>query len=466
MDIVLGVSMAPETVRMVLVEGENADGVTVEADEFPVAVADGSATSAPAQVVAAILGTREGAAEVGYRLMSTGVTWTEPTQVSSLRDALDVRQLRGVMLVSPLLAAAALTQTVGAAMDYEYTALLFIEPRTATLATVDTADGSIVDLHRQQLECAPGSAEVAAELAAMVGALDALESRPDGVFIVGCGVDIVPIKRHLHALISVPLSAPEEPDTALARGAAVASATAPLFTSSTAALAYAQDPGTGEVKPHALAPAYLDAVANASVGGGAVAYSALADDDDSDGVAASRPFLLTGTGLGAIFLIGLVTLLISLSADFGPRPGQRNSPHAAVMPTKHITPPSKADAPAAAARQPAAAPRPAPAAAPPPAPAPPPQTFTAPTPVMHQLPQRDVPAPPVRRAPSRPAPAEVPAPAEAPAPPPAAPPPPPAAPPPAPAPQLPPMVMYLHLPFVSIPIPLNPPPPPPPPPGP
>jgi hypothetical protein len=461
MDIVLGVSMAPETVRMVLVEGENADGVTVEADEFPVAGADGSATSAPAQVVAAILGTREGAAEVGYRLMSTGVTWTEPTEVSSLRDALDVRQLRGVMLVSPLLAAAALTQTVGTAMDYDYTALLFIEPQTATLATVETADGSIVDLHRQQLHCARRSREVAAELATMVGALDGLESRPDGVFIVGCGVDIVPIKRHLDALISVPLSAPEEPDIALARGAALASATAPLFTSSTAALAYAQDPGTGEVNPHTLAPAYLDAAASAQVGGGAVAYSALADDD-SDGVGVSRPFLLTGTGLGAIFLIGLVTLLISLSADLGPRLGQRNSPHAGVMPTKHMTPPSKADAPAAAAHRPAAPP----AAAPQPAtaPAPPPQTFTVPTPVVHQLPQRVVTPAPVRRAPSRPEPAEVPAPAAEQAPPPAAPPPPPVAPPPAaPAPQLPPMVMYLHLPFVSIPIPINPPPPPPPP---
>ncbi|MDT5344235.1 MAG: hypothetical protein QOE52_3419, partial [Mycobacterium sp.] len=29
-DIVLGVSMAPTTVRMMLVEGENADGVTIE----------------------------------------------------------------------------------------------------------------------------------------------------------------------------------------------------------------------------------------------------------------------------------------------------------------------------------------------------------------------------------------------------------------------------------------------------
>jgi hypothetical protein len=361
------------------------------------------------------------------------------------------------MLVSPLLAAAALTQTVGTAMDYGYTALLFIEPLTATLATVDTADGSIVDLHRQQLQCARQSPEVAAELATMVGALDGLESRPDGVFIVGCGVDIVPIKRHLDALISVPLSAPEEPDIALARGAALASATAPLFTSSTAALAYALDPGTGQVKPHTLAPAYLDAAANAQVGDGAVAYSALADDD-SDGVGVSRPFLLTGTGLGAIFLIGLVTLLISLSADLGPRLGQRHLPHAGVMPTKHMTPPSKADAPAAAGHRPVAPPAAAPQPAP--APAPPPQTFTVPTPVVQQLPQRVATPAPVHRAPSRPAPAEVPAPAAEQAPPPAAPPPPPAAPPPAaPAPQLPPMVMYLHLPFVTIPIPINPPPP-------
>ena len=34
--IVLGVSMAPTKVRMVLVEGENADGVTVDQDNFDV----------------------------------------------------------------------------------------------------------------------------------------------------------------------------------------------------------------------------------------------------------------------------------------------------------------------------------------------------------------------------------------------------------------------------------------------
>ena len=50
MDIVLGVSMTPTTVRMVLVEGENADGVTVDHDVFDVASADDSANAAEARL--------------------------------------------------------------------------------------------------------------------------------------------------------------------------------------------------------------------------------------------------------------------------------------------------------------------------------------------------------------------------------------------------------------------------------
>ncbi|MDT5341744.1 MAG: hypothetical protein QOE52_928 [Mycobacterium sp.] len=481
MDIVLGVSMAPTTVRMMLVEGENADGVTIEEDNFEVVAADSAATSgAPEQVIAAILGTREGAAEGGYRLMSTGVTWTEPTEVGALRDALAFGEMRSVMLVSPLLAAAALTQTVGDAMDYEYTALLFVEPESATLAVVETTDGSIVDLHRQRVDCARRSAEAVTELAAMIAALDGLESRPDGVFVVGCGVDIVPIKRQLDATVSIPVSAPEEPDMALARGAAVASANAPLFASSTAALAYAQDPGTGEVNPNALAPAYLDVCANARLGDSALAYSALADDEVDHGLRTYRPFLLASSGGAAAILIGIVALAMSLVADVVPTVGQRTSPGRHAVPTKQVPAPPSAHAPAVAApgsSVPPAAPPPSAAQPPPPA-----QTITAPTPVVHQSPQWALTPNPVYRAPTRRAPVYVPPPAADEAPPPAAPPPPPpaappppppaappppppAAPPPAPPPpQLPPMVMYLHLPFLTVPIPINPPPPPPPPP--
>jgi hypothetical protein len=466
-EIVLGVAVAPTTVRMLLVEGENADGVTVEESAFEVAARDGPATSGTAEdVVAAILGTREGAAEGNYRLMSTGVTWTEPTEVGALRDALAFHEMRSVMLVSPLLAAAALTQTVGDAMDYRCTALLFVEPESATLAVVETTDGSIVDLHRRRVNCAGRGRQAASEMAAMVAALDELESRPDGVFIVGCGVDIAPVKSHLAATVSIPVNAPEEPDMALARGAAVASANAPLFTSSTAALAYAQDPGTGEVNPDVLAPAHLDVSVDGSSVGSAVAYSALVDHEVDEGPRLLGPFLLAGSGAAAAIVIGIATLVISLAAGAEPMAGQRISPHRNTTPTKQVAPLPSAHAPAAAApgsSAPQAAPQPSggpsPSAAPPPPPA-----VAVPTPVVQQLPQRAV-TPNPYRAPTRQAPVYVPPPAADQAPPPAAPPPappPPAAPPPAPAePRLPPMVMYLHLPFVTVPIPINPPPPPP-----
>ena len=130
--------------------------------------------------------------------------------------------------------------------------MLFVEPQSATLAVVEAADGSIVDLHRHQLATAGQGAShgaMAAELATMVAGLDARGSRADGVFLIGCGTDIVSIKPALEAATSLEVTAPEEPDMALARGAALASANAPLFASSTAALAYALDPGTGEMSP-------------------------------------------------------------------------------------------------------------------------------------------------------------------------------------------------------------------------
>ena len=150
MDIVLGVSMAPTAVRMLLVEGENADGVTVEDTKFDIATDDDAATlSAADQVISAILGTREGATEAGHALASTGVTWTDPIEAASLHEALATRKVENVMLVSAFMAAAALTQMVGSTVGDARTALLFLEPDTATLAIVDSADGSITDVHKE-----------------------------------------------------------------------------------------------------------------------------------------------------------------------------------------------------------------------------------------------------------------------------------------------------------------------------
>ncbi|MDT5349274.1 MAG: hypothetical protein QOH91_2561 [Mycobacterium sp.] len=463
MDTVLGISIAPTTVRLVLIEGENADGLIVEQDTFEVAAAGGSTSfgAVAEQIIAAIVGTREGAIDGGCELASTGVTWTDPAAIATLREALAAHNVGSVMLVSPLLAAAAFAQTVGFSLGYERIAMLFVELKSATLAIVDVSDGSIVDLHRQPLEnVSQGTSQrsVAAELAMMVAGLGARGSRADGVFLIGCGTDIVPIKPALEVATALNVCAREEPDMALAHGAALASANAPLFTLSTAALAYALDPGTGEVSPRALAPTYLDVSANADLGETVLAYSALADEAEDEERLLRRWPLTTRSVLAGISAIVAGVLTVSLVSDRLSSAPQHNPPGSVAIP---------AQVSAKVPSQPPPAQLPAPSS-PPAAPLPVVAAPVAPPPVVEEAP----PAVPVYRAPAPRAPApRAPAPApvqRAPAPPPAAPPPAPPAPPPqAPAvPAQPPMTMYLRLPFLTVPIPLNPPPPPAPPPAP
>jgi hypothetical protein len=419
-DIVLGVSMAPTSVRMLLVEGENADGLTVEDNNFDIATDDAAATlSASDQVISAILGTQEGATQAGHALTSTGITWTDPVDAAALREALATRKIENVMLVSAFMAAAALTQMVGSTVGNAHTALLFLEPDTATLAVVDSADGSITDVHKELIS----GANTVAELAGMIAGLDALETRPQSVFVVGSGMDIAALKPQLEAVTSFPVTAAEEPETALAWGAALASANAPLFASSTAALAYAQDPGTGEIDPYAVAPGYLavpDVPLGTELGEEDLAYSAVPDeeaeantavldepaDEHLDGSSERRPLLLVGSVLAVVVVAAALALEVSLalgirpSVALLPRPLQnlfvptQQAPAPAPAPARAQTPqvnrvpaPMVGSPPAHAAipAPPPAAPLPAPVPAAP-VPAAPPAPVAAPAPVVAPVP--------------------------------------------------------------------------------
>lgn len=443
MDIVLGVSMAPTSVRMLLVEGENADGVTVEDSTFGITTDDDPATlSAADQVISAILGTREGASEAGHDLTSTGVTWTDPVDAAALRDALATRKIENVMLVSSFMAAAALAQTVGCTVGDSHTALLFLEPDTATMAVVDSADGSITDVHKELMS----DGHSVTELAAMVAGLAELETHPQSVFIVGAGVDVATIKSQLEATTTIPITAAEEPETALAWGAALASANAPLFASSTAALAYALDPGTGAVDPYAVSPGYLvapDVPPGTTLGEDDLAYSAVPDEEadvhtavqevlsveDHDGERHRGPLVLVGSIFAVLFVAAALSLEVALalgirpSVALLPRPLQnliiqapapapvqasapapavnRMVPPAAVPAPVHAAipaPPPAAPAPALAAPPIPAAPPPIPAA--PPAPAPVPVVVPLPIPVHAPAPVHiPVHAPPVVKPP-------------------------------------------------------------------
>jgi hypothetical protein len=413
-DTVLGVSMAPTTVRIVLVEGQNADGATVDEDNFAVTNGEDPATfSGPDQVVAAILGTREGANEAGYDLLSTGVTWSDQCEAAELRDALAARKVENVMLVSAFLAAAALAQSMGSATGYTRAALLYIEPDTATLAVVDTTDGSITDVKREQL---PDDDEQAvATLISLVSVAEGLDEQPEGLFVVGSGVDIPLIKPALEEATSLPLSVPEQPATALARGAALASANAPLFASSTAAQAYALDPGTGSVSQHAHAPGYLavaEAVPSGEPGAEALAYSAVADDSAAvytelgpDAYVAddehqdfttgmypdfsqleehehvSRTPFLAAMSVLIIFVAGVMALVISLAFSIRPSASSRPSlSHNVVAPARLAPLPAPPPAPPAPAAAPVQAPAPAAAPAPVHAAAPAPVRIPGPAP--------------------------------------------------------------------------------------
>ncbi|MBS4728385.1 hypothetical protein MSM1_08555 [Mycobacterium sp. SM1] len=426
-------SMTPTAVRMVLVEGQNGDGATVDRDNVDLTTSGASTLTAADRVISAILGTREGAAEGGYRLTSIGVAWVDPADAAALHEGLAARKIENVMLVSAFLAAAALAQTIGNDTNYAHTALLYVEPDTATLAAVATADGSVRDMCRRSLP--EDDDQAVAVLLAMLEGANELKERPEGVVVVGSGVDIALIKPALEAATPLPVSVPEEPEMALARGAALAAANAPLFVSSTTALAYAQDPGTGAVNPYLLAE--YRAVPEAAAGGesgrvdlaysalpgehgealtgeGREAYSPVADEEDvSPGrypdfgpelaEQPTRRSLLAIAGVLTIFVVGLVALAVSLAISIRPHVDQKPSlSHNVVTPNQQLPPaPPKAAVPAppapVSAPAPAVAPAPAPAVAsapvyaPAPAPVPaapaPPPALPPPPPIPPLLPQ-------------------------------------------------------------------------------
>ena len=345
MDIVLGVSMTPAKVRMVLVEGEKADGVTVDHDVFEIASIDGSANVAD-QVVAAVLGTRESARAGGHHLKSIGVTWSDHAEASALRDGLAVAGIDDVMLVSEGHAAASLAQAVGQAVRYASTALLFVNRDAATLSVVRTDDGSVVKVLSRTLH----SADAMAVLTEMADAVAAREAPPEGIFVVGSGVDISSVKAHLEHLVPVPVNAPEEAELALARGAALASASAPTFEASTVGLAYSKDPDGSTAGSVYAAPASADT----QLAPVAAAHPA---DDVVDEYAQTqaravegerKPFLLVGSALTSIFVVGVVALAISLAVSIRPTADQRPSPAEGV-----IVPSSQVPAPVQEALQPA-----------------------------------------------------------------------------------------------------------------
>ncbi len=195
MDIVLGASVTATTVRMVLIEGENADGVIVEYSTFD--TADGAVKASPSeQISAAILATQQNAASKGHHLVLSGVTWDDEPASAELSDGLAARDLQNVVLVAEQNAAGALARTVGRALGYDSTAVMVMTTETATLSVVDSDDGSIVEAQM----CTLDGADATDILPAMATALEARNPKPGSVFVVGSRATVCAVKSNLESL--------------------------------------------------------------------------------------------------------------------------------------------------------------------------------------------------------------------------------------------------------------------------
>ncbi|WP_353372120.1 hypothetical protein [Mycobacterium sp.] len=408
--------MTRTTVRMVLVNGVKADGLTLESEVFDTTAEGGAPPSNASELVsAAILGTQQSALASDHHVIVTGVTWSDPNEAVVLRESLTAQGVEDVTLVPELRAAAALAQGVGQAVGYDTMALLFITKETATLCAVETAGGSMVKVLGRRLD----SADAMPALTGIVATLEARESQPQGLFVVGSGVDVGAVKSHLEKLVTLPVIVPEDPEMALARGAALTAANAPHVEASTSAMAYSLDPdgetavtaasvsGDADTQQAPVARAHTDETS-----------SGPKTNDAGGGRKSSTP---VGSLVAAIFVISVVALVMSIAVSAKP-----TADRSASLGQNAILPSTVAPAPPPVEEaQPTS---PAPAAL-----QPPPETIPKPVPVVQEAPQ---PAPQqaaprtvlTRDAALRP---QTPAPA---APPPA---PAPAAPPPAPAPAAP-----------------------------
>jgi hypothetical protein len=219
-DAVLGLSVTPSAVGLVLVEGQDADGATMDRDAFEVRFRGrSSAQQTSEQAAAAVLRSEAIAATHGHRLHSIGVTWSDDAdaEASLLLKSLSDSGFDNVVPVRMPEATEALARGIAEVIGYGTTAVCVLEPETVMALIVHLRDGSVQTSvnHRIVTE-----EHLIRWLSTVFTRAD---WQPEALVMVGSGGDdeLMPI---LEEALSVPVFAPAEAQLALARGAALASA--------------------------------------------------------------------------------------------------------------------------------------------------------------------------------------------------------------------------------------------------
>ncbi|MFV8051777.1 hypothetical protein [Mycobacterium sp. 48b] len=218
-DAVLGVSLTPSTVGLVLVEGSEADGATVDHDSFDIrGLAPARTDDICADVVKAVRRAERVAAEQGLRLTAIGVTWSSGAAAEAavlLKKFADAGFVQVIPVRLPQ-ATDALARRVAGIVGFGTTGVCVLEPDVVQAMTVGAHDPVQTSVSR-------GIETVAGLTSWLSDTFDAADPRPDALVVVGSAVDLDSVLPKLEQALRVPVFTPAEPGLPLARGAALAS---------------------------------------------------------------------------------------------------------------------------------------------------------------------------------------------------------------------------------------------------
>jgi hypothetical protein len=221
LDTVLGLSVTPSAVGLVLVEGQDADGATMDRDGFEVRSRHRpSPLQTCEQAAAAVLRTEAIATSRGHRLHSIGVTWSDDadTEAALLLRSLTESGFDNVVPVRLPEATEALAWGIAEVIGHETTAVCVIEPETVIVLIVHTGEGAVQTAVNRAID---SEEHLVQWLSAVFARAD---WQPEALVVVGSGGDLEALMPWLEDVLSVPVFAPAEAELALARGAALASA--------------------------------------------------------------------------------------------------------------------------------------------------------------------------------------------------------------------------------------------------
>lgn len=218
MDTVLGLSLTPTTVGLVLVEGDGTDSSTRGHDAFGVHRGGFSPVTTSAFVAEAL--SRTQAIAQGQHLQAIRVTWSDDAAIeaSLLLESLADMGFDNVVPIRLPEATEAFARGIGEVIGSDVTAVCVIESDTAIALVVDghNARGSIV--------LTAVSDRLHAESDLIDWLSEVLERdgwQSDALVLLGAGDELNAIAGTLQGILGIPVFAPAEAELALARGAAL-----------------------------------------------------------------------------------------------------------------------------------------------------------------------------------------------------------------------------------------------------